>query len=78
MSEDDESEDLQGFLSSKFWRTLLMVVAVILIFAGPTYIPYLLNSILHVDYVASVVSGFALLVVGLLLLWYLIRKRIVT
>ena len=78
MSEDDESEDLEGFLSSKLWRTLLMVVAVILIFAGPTYIPYALNGILNVDYVASVVSGFALLIVGLLLLWYLIRKRVVT
>jgi hypothetical protein len=77
MSEDDEGEEYEGFLSSKFWRTSLVVVAVLLIFAGPTYFPYLLTDILKVDYVASIVTGFALLMVGLVLLWYLIRKKII-
>ena len=63
---------------SKFWRTTLVVVAGLLIFGGPTYVPYVLSNILRVDYVASIVSGVVLLVIGLLLMWYLIRKKVIT
>jgi hypothetical protein len=79
MVENDENNDVGKFdVSSKFWRILLMIAAVFLIFAGPTYISYLLFNILNVNYVASVVSGFALFIVGLLLMWFLIRKKIIT
>ena len=79
MIENDENNDVGKFdVSSKFWRVLLMIAAVLLIFAGPTYISYLLFNILNVNYVASVVSGFALFIVGLLLMWFLIRKKIIT
>ena len=64
-------------LNSKFIRTTLLIVSVLLIFAGPTYLPYVLNGILHVNYVASVMLGAVLLVVGLVLLWFLIRKKII-
>lgn len=62
---------------SKFLRTSLLIVAVLLIFAGPTYVPYVLNDILNVDYVASVVTGLVLLVLGLVLLWFLVRKKVI-
>jgi len=79
MAENDEDNNVGRFnVSSKFWRVLLMIAAVLLIFAGPTYISYLLFDILKVNYVASVVSGFALFIVGLLLMWFLIRKKIIT
>jgi cytochrome c oxidase assembly factor CtaG len=79
MVENDESNNVGRFdVSSKFWRVLLVIVAVFLIFAGPTYISYLLFNILNVNYVASIVSGFALFIAGLLLMWFLIRKKIVT
>ena len=79
MNENDESESSGMFdFDSKFWRTTLVVVAGLLIFAGPTYVPYALNTILRVDYVASVVSGVVLLVIGLLLMGYLIRKKVIT
>jgi len=79
MVENDESNNVGKFdVSSKFWRVLLVIVAVFLIFAGPTYISYLLFNILNVNYVASIVSGFALFIAGLLLMWFLIRKKIVT
>ena len=79
MNESDESESSGMFdFDSKFWRTTLVVVAGLLIFAGPTYVPYVLANILRVDYVASVVSGVVLLAVGLLLMWYLIRKKVIT
>jgi hypothetical protein len=64
-------------MESKFWRTSLFIVAVLLIFAGPTYVPYVLNGILNVNYVASVLIGVVLLVVGIVLLWFLTRKKII-
>ena len=64
-------------LESKFWRTTLLIVSVLLIFAGPTYVPYVLNGILNLDYVASIIVGLILLVIGLLMMWYLIRKKVI-
>ena len=69
---------VENNVNSKLLRVLLIIVTVILIFAGPTYIPYILSTILNLNYIASVVSGFALFIVGLLLTLYLIRKKIVT
>ena len=64
-------------LESKFWRTTLLIVSVLLIFAGPTYVPYVLNGILNLDYVVSIIVGLILLVIGLLMMWYLIRKKVI-
>ena len=78
MDKNNEGKDSGGFdVSSKFWRIFLVIVAVLLIFAGPTYVPYLLVGILNVNYAASIVSGLALLIIGLVLMWYLIRKKII-
>ena len=73
---EDESAGMFD-LDSKFMRTALLIVSVLLIFAGPTYVPYVLNGILGANYVASVMLGVVLLVVGLVLLWFLIRKKII-
>jgi hypothetical protein len=79
MVENDENNTVGRFdVSSKFMRVLLIIVTVILIFAGPTYFSYLLFNILDVNYIASVVSGFILFFAGLLLMWFLIRKKIIT
>jgi hypothetical protein len=64
-------------LNSKFWRTTLFIVSVFLIFAGPTYIPYVMSDIAHVDYFASIAVGAVLLIVGLILLLFLIRKKVI-
>jgi hypothetical protein len=79
MAENDENNNIGPFdLNSKFLRVLLIIVSVFLIFAGPTYVSYLLFDVLKVNYVASIVSGFALFIAGLLLMWFLIRKKIIT
>jgi hypothetical protein len=78
MNENDENNNVGKFdLNSKFLRVFLMIVAVVLIFAGPTYVSYLLFDVFNVNYVASIVSGFVLLIAGLLLMWFLVRKKIV-
>jgi hypothetical protein len=79
MVENDENNNVGRFdVSSKFMRVFLILVSVILIFAGPTYVPYVLVDVLKVDYIASIVSGFVLFIVGLLLMWFLIRKKVIT
>ena len=74
MSEDESAGIFD--INSKFMRTLLLILTVLLIFAGPTYVPYVLIS-LNIYYWASVLVGLALLIVGLVLLWFLVRKKIV-
>lgn len=75
MTENESSGMID--MDSKFWRTTLLIIAVLLIFAGPTYVPFVLNGILNVNYIASTVVGVVFLIVGLLLLWFLIRKKII-
>ena len=41
MTEDNENVEVSG-IESKFTKVALTIVAVLLIFVGPTYIPYLL------------------------------------
>jgi hypothetical protein len=62
-------------LSSKFWRTLLTLLSVFLIFAGPTYVVYALAVLLEVNLVASFAVGFVLFALGLVLMWYLVKKK---
>jgi hypothetical protein len=79
MAEEDENNNVGRFdLSSTFSRVLLIIVTVFLIFVGPTYFPYLLYDLLHIDYIVSAVAGFALFIAGLLLMWFLVRKKIIT
>ena len=76
MTENNENVQVSG-LDSKFMKLVLTVVAVFLIFVGPTYIPYLLSDILKVDYIASIVVGALLFIVGLVMLFYLYRKKVI-
>lgn len=64
-------------VNSKFMKIFLVLVAALLVFAGPTYIPYLLAEGLSINYVAAMVFGFGLLIAGLVLIFYLIRKKII-
>jgi hypothetical protein len=75
MTEDESSGMFD--VNSRFMRTTLVIVAVLLIFAGPTYVPFVLSNILSLNYVASVLVGLALLIVGLVLLWFLVRKKVI-
>jgi hypothetical protein len=65
-------------LGSKFWKTFLTVLAAFLTFAGPTYIVYVLIRILRINYFVSMISGIVLFIAGLVLVWYLIKNKIVS
>jgi hypothetical protein len=75
----EKSKSTRFDLNSRFWKTFLLVLAVLLTFAGPTYIVYVVFlRILKIDYIVSMASGFALFVIGLGLLWYLIKRKIIS
>lgn len=65
-------------LSSKFWKIFLTVLAAFLTFVGPTYIPYVLLNVLKMDYSLSMGSGIVLFIIGLALIWYLIKNKIIS
>jgi hypothetical protein len=65
-------------LSSRFWKTFLIVLAAVLTFAGPTYVVYALVNILKINYAVSMISGFALFIAGLVLVWYLIKSKVIS
>jgi len=76
MTEKNENVQVSG-IDSKFMKVAMTIVAVFLIFVGPTYGPYLMADVLKIDYIASVVVGAVLFIVGLVLLVFLIRKKVI-
>jgi hypothetical protein len=76
MAEDNENIEVSGM--SKFTRITLTITAALLIFAGPTYVSYLLAETLKVDYIVSILSGLVLFIAGIVLLYYLIRKKVIS
>ncbi len=64
-------------INSKFWKSLLTIVSVALIFLGPTYLTYALTA-LNVAYLTSLIIGIVMFAVGIALLIYLISKKVIT
>lgn len=77
--EKQESKTVEKIGSdSKLMKTFLVILAAFLTFAGPTFIVYALLNMLKMDYTISMASGFILFIVGLILIWCLIRKQTVS
>ena len=72
---NEENIDLQVG-ESKFTKVLLTIVTMLLIFAGPTYVTWILTDLM--GSVGAIVIGFVLFVVGIVMLVFLIRKKIIT
>jgi hypothetical protein len=64
-------------LDSKYWRVFLVILASALTFGGP-YAAYILVTALELSYLISTSAGFVLFAAGLILLWILIRKKVIT
>jgi uncharacterized membrane protein HdeD (DUF308 family) len=76
MTENETEMEVSG--ESKFTPIILTIMSVLLIFVGPTYIPYLVADIAHAGNVVADVIGFVLFIAGIGLLVYVLRKKIVT
>jgi hypothetical protein len=78
MTENQDSATGTGLLESKFWRVFLILIAALMIFMGATYVPYMLSDALKLDYYASIGVGFVVFLIGLVLMLYLVRKKVIT
>ena len=77
MTENEENINVTG-IYSKFWIITLVVVSMLLIFVGPTYVPYVMVNILKIHYFVSIGAGFILFIVGMAFMLFLIRKKLIT
>jgi hypothetical protein len=77
MTENEENVNVTG-IYSKFWRITLVVLSMLLIFVGPTYVPYVMVHVLKIDYFASIGAGIILFIVGMVFMLFLIRKKLIT
>jgi len=64
-------------MKSKVGKTVLVLLTAFLIFVGPTYVAYVLESVLSVPHAFSMLGGLVLFVLGVALLWFLTRKRVI-
>jgi len=64
-------------LNSTFWKVFLIILAVLLMFAGPTYLVLILINALNINYGISMVIGFTLFLLGLFIMFFLIRRKII-
>ena len=79
MTKNEEIKTMDNsFMSSKFGKVFLTIVSVFLVFAGPTYVVYGLAVIVKVDFAASIVTGLVLFIVGLVMMRYLVQKKIIS
>jgi len=72
-----EKQSRTGMLGSKYRKLFLVLITGLFTFGGP-YAAYVLIHILELNYAVSMIFGFALFIVGLVLVWYLIRHKIVS
>jgi lipid-A-disaccharide synthase-like uncharacterized protein len=73
---EEKQQTKTGFFSSKYWRMLLVLLMGLLLFGGP-YIVYVFIIVLKVRFLISTAVGFASIFVGLLLMRYLIKKKVI-
>ena len=66
-----------GFTSSKYVKMVLVVIMALLLFGGP-YVLYVMHDLAKLRLTYSAIGGAGSIVLGLFLLWYLIRAKIIT
>ena len=76
MTEEKQKTEA-GFFNSKYWRMLLVLVMGVLLFGAP-YAAYAFISVIKLRFLYSTVLAFGAVVLGLLLMWYLVRKKIIS
>lgn len=65
-------------MDSKFMKILLVLTTAFLLFVGPTYVSYVLAKVLNLNYFIVVITGSALFLSGLFLMYFLIKNKIIS
>jgi hypothetical protein len=61
---------------SKFTRVAFVVISMLLIFVGPTYVPYAMGK-LNVDGYVTAGVGALLFIAGLAFMMFLVKKKVI-
>jgi hypothetical protein len=77
MSERKQERTVSTRTDRRFRNTLLVVIAALCTFGGP-YAVYVLGHLLKLSLFVSVFSGFVLFAVGVALIWYLAKKKVIS
>ncbi len=78
MTEAEKAKPSVSRMESKYFKLVLVIVAGLLTFAAPTYLVYFLANGLDLSFTISMLSGLALFFIGLGLVWFLVRKEVIT
>ena len=73
----ETKETPMGMISSKYWKLLLIILAGLFTFGAP-YVVYLANKVLKRGILFSFTGGLLSLIIGLVLLWYLIKIKVIS
>jgi phosphoglycerol transferase MdoB-like AlkP superfamily enzyme len=76
MSQENKETET-GLMSSKYWKLLLVILAGLFIFGAP-YVVYLASKVLKRGVFFSFAGGLLSLIIGFLLVWYLIKNKVIT
>ena len=74
---EEKQQPKAGFQGSKYMKMLLVIIMALLLFGGP-YVVYVFIHILEVGYLVSTICGFAMVLAGLMLMWYLIKTKVIS
>jgi hypothetical protein len=73
---ETEQENMQvGY--SKITRISMMIISMLLIFAGPTYVPYIMYKA-NIDPNAIAGVGAVLFIAGIVFMFFLVNKKVIT
>ena len=75
MTETDENMNVD-VTYSKFTRVAFVVISMLLIFVGPTYVPYAMGQ-LNIDGYVTAGVGALLFIVGLAFMMFLVKKKVI-
>ena len=73
----EKTPENKSFTSSKYVKMLLVILMGFLLIGGP-YVVYIIYSVLEMRFLYAAIAGAASVVLGLVLMWYLIRVKIIT
>ena len=73
----ETENEIQVAPYSKFARISMMIISMLLIFAGPTYVPYAMSKA-NIDPTATAGVGALLFIVGIVFVFFLVSKKVIT
>jgi uncharacterized membrane protein SpoIIM required for sporulation len=73
----DKQETRARMLDTRYGKVILTVIAGFLTFGSP-YLVYFMSNALDIGWFISIGSGGILFLIGLVLVWYLIRNKVIS